>query len=96
MPDRRILGPLLAAEVFAVAGDSARALDWVDRAARWGDEREQWLRRDPDLAGIRNHPRFQQILEAVAYRRKTEVVCPWRESLIWGSGIEVNGRIEEA
>jgi hypothetical protein len=64
------LGPLQPAEVYAVPGDTAKALEWLDRAARWGDEREDWLRRDPHLASIRNHARFQQVLEAAAYRRK--------------------------
>jgi tetratricopeptide (TPR) repeat protein len=64
------LGPLQAAEVYAVLGDTAKALEWLDRAVRWGDEREDWLRRDPHLAGIRSHPRFQQVLDSVAYRRK--------------------------
>jgi len=64
------LGPLQPAEVYAVLGDTAKALEWLDRAALWGDEREDWLRRDPHLAGIRDHPRFQQVLDSVAYRRK--------------------------
>jgi tetratricopeptide (TPR) repeat protein len=64
------LCPLLAAEVYAVLGDTAKALEWVDRAARSGDEREDWLRRDPHLASIRNQPRFQQIVDSIAYRRK--------------------------
>jgi tetratricopeptide (TPR) repeat protein len=64
------LGLLLPAEVYAVMGDTDKALDWLDRAVRWGDEREDWLRRDPHPANIRSHPRFQQVLEAVAYRRK--------------------------
>jgi eukaryotic-like serine/threonine-protein kinase len=64
------LNPLLPAEVYAVLGDTPKALDWLDRAVRWGDERENWMRRDPPLATIRNHPRFQQLLESVAYRRK--------------------------
>ena len=61
---------LLAAEVYAVLGDIAKALEWVERAARSGDEREGWLRRDPFLANVRDNASFQQILEAVAYRRK--------------------------
>jgi adenylate cyclase len=64
------LGPLQPAEVYAVLSDTDKALDWLDRAVRWGDEREDWLRRDPHLARIRNHPRFQQMLESIAYRRK--------------------------
>ena len=64
------LGPSLAAQFYAVMGDTAKALEWLDRAVRMGDDREDWLRRDPHLAKIRDHPRFQQMLASVAYRRK--------------------------
>ncbi len=64
-----IFGPLRAAEFYAVMGDSAKALEWLDRAVRMGDDREDWLRRDPHLASIRNHPRFEQMLASVAWRR---------------------------
>ena len=64
------LGPLQPAEVYAVVSDTAKALEWLGRAVRLGDEREDWLRRDPHLATIRDHPRFQQIVDSIAYRRK--------------------------
>ena len=64
------LGPLWAAEFYALMGDTNHALDWLDRATRAGDDREGWLRRDPHLASIRNHPRFQQLLASMGYRRK--------------------------
>ena len=35
-----------------------------------GDDREEYWRRNPLLTNLRAHPRFQQILEAVAYRRQ--------------------------
>jgi tetratricopeptide (TPR) repeat protein len=65
----QIFGPLLAAEFYAVMGEMDKALDWLDRAVRMGDDRGEWFRRDPLLANLRNHPRFQQILASVAYRR---------------------------
>ena len=63
-------GPLLAAEFYAALGDPAKALEWMDRAVRLGDDRDELFRRDPLLASIRNDPRFQQMLASVAYRRK--------------------------
>jgi serine/threonine protein kinase/Tfp pilus assembly protein PilF len=66
----QIFGPLRSAEFYAVMGETAKALEWLDRAVRMGDDREDWLRRDPLLASIRQHPRFQQILASVAYRRQ--------------------------
>ncbi|MGH9670489.1 MAG: protein kinase domain-containing protein [Terriglobales bacterium] len=61
-----------AAEFYAILGDKDKSLDWLERAVRSGDERDEWFRRDPLLADVRNHPRFQQILESVAYRRQQQ------------------------
>ena len=61
--------PLKAAEFYAVMGDPAKALEWLDRGIRMGDDREGWLRRDPHLASIRHDPRFEQMLASVAFRR---------------------------
>lgn len=59
-----------AAEFFAVLNDPDKSLDWLERAVRNGDDRAEWFRRDPLLKNVRNHPRFQQILESIAYRRQ--------------------------
>ncbi len=59
-----------AAEFYAVLGETAKALDWLDRAVRNGDDRAEWLRRDPRLASIRDEPRFRQIVDSIAFRRK--------------------------
>ena len=66
----QIFGPSLAADFYAVMGDSDRALMWLDRAVRLGDDREEYLRRNALLAGVRAHPRFQAILDSVIYRRQ--------------------------
>jgi hypothetical protein len=66
----QISGPAAAADLYADLGDADRALEWLDRAARMGDDREEYWRRNPLLTNLRAHPRFQQILEAVAYRRQ--------------------------
>ena len=59
-----------AAEVYAAAGETEKALEWLERAVNGSDERVEWFRRDPMLKNIRNHPRFQQILASVATRRE--------------------------
>jgi Tfp pilus assembly protein PilF/predicted Ser/Thr protein kinase len=59
------------AEVYAVLGDTPKALDWLERIVRGGDERDIWFRRDPFLANIRNLPRFRQIVDSILFRRKT-------------------------
>ena len=66
----QIFGPSSAADFYAVMGDADRALEWLERAVRMGDYREEYLRRNPLLTSLRAHPRFQQILDSVAYRRR--------------------------
>jgi hypothetical protein len=69
MPKLRSLDRCGAAEFYALLGELAKALEWLDRAVRMGDDREEWFRRDSLLANIRDDPHFQQILASVAYRR---------------------------
>jgi lipopolysaccharide biosynthesis regulator YciM len=57
---------LWMAETYSELGDAALALDWLEEAIRGGDCRLQWFRRDPHLARIRSHPRFEQVLAASA------------------------------
>ena len=61
----------VVADVYSILGDSPKALDWLERAVRNGDERDGWFRRDPLLANVRNLPRFQQIIDSILFRRKT-------------------------
>jgi Tfp pilus assembly protein PilF/predicted Ser/Thr protein kinase len=63
---------LPVAEFYSVLGDTDKALEWLDKTVRLGDDRAEWFRRDPLLAKIRNQPRFQQILESIAYRRQQQ------------------------
>ena len=66
----QVYGPSWAAGFSAVMGDVEGALKWLDRAVQMGDEREEYLRRNPLLTNLRALPRFQQIIDFVAYRRK--------------------------
>jgi len=61
---------MLVTEYYAVSGNSEKAVEWLDRAVRMGDERAEWFQRNPHLASIRDHPRFKQIIESVLYRRQ--------------------------
>ncbi len=60
----------MLAQFYAGIGDEEKALDWLDRAVRGGDERLEWFLRDPLLGGIRDHPRFQQIADSITFRRQ--------------------------
>ena len=68
--EAHILGSIAVAEVFAVLDERDRAVEWLARGVRGGDERLEWFQRDPLLANIRQHSRFNQILESIAYRRE--------------------------
>jgi tRNA A-37 threonylcarbamoyl transferase component Bud32/tetratricopeptide (TPR) repeat protein len=57
-------------EFYAVLGDRVKALEWLDRAVRAGDERANWFERDPLLANVRDEPRFRQIVDGIRYRQE--------------------------
>jgi tRNA A-37 threonylcarbamoyl transferase component Bud32/tetratricopeptide (TPR) repeat protein len=59
-----------AAEFYAVSGDTGKAIEWLDKAVRNGDQRIEWFRKDPSLAGIRQDPRFGQIIDSVRFARE--------------------------
>jgi hypothetical protein len=61
---------LAAAEFYAVLGDSSKAVEWVRTAVDRGDERLEWLRRDPRLASIHKDPRFLRIVDSLEARQK--------------------------
>ena len=68
--DLRPFAALDAAEVYAVLGETDKAIEWLDRSMRKGDGRVDWLRIDPLLANVRQHPRFKQILDSMEFRRQ--------------------------
>jgi tetratricopeptide (TPR) repeat protein len=57
--------PVMVAEVYSVLGDAENALAWLEKGVRGGDLRKSWFLRDPHLADLRRHPRFQQILDSI-------------------------------
>jgi tetratricopeptide (TPR) repeat protein len=57
------------AEFYAVIGDTSKALDWLERAIRNGDERTAWFRKSPRLVSLHNNARFERILASVESRR---------------------------
>ena len=52
--------------LFSVAGRLERALDCLEEALAMGFGNRDWLKRDPDLANLREHPRFQALLPEAA------------------------------
>ncbi len=60
----------LVAAFYALLKEEQKALEWLERAVRNGDERAEWFRRNPWLKNIRENPRFQQILASIAYQKQ--------------------------
>ena len=65
-----VIVTLEAAEFYAVLGDTPRALEWLEKVVRNGDERIEWFRKDPLLANIRQDPSFHRIIDSIEARRK--------------------------
>lgn len=51
-----------AACTASLGGEYERALDFLDRAVATGRGHRDWILNDNDLAPVRDHPRFKQIL----------------------------------
>jgi len=54
---------------FANAGRHDEALDLLERLVGMGGLYRQWVERDPDFAGLRDHPRFQALLARMSSPR---------------------------
>lgn len=64
------LSTLDAAEFYALLGDTSKAIEWLDRAVRNGDERIDWFRRDPRLIALHGDARFRRLIDSVEAGRK--------------------------
>jgi TolB-like protein/Tfp pilus assembly protein PilF len=54
--------PYELAEIYAQAGDAARALDWLERACNEHDFMMQYVRVAPNLRPLRDEPRYREIV----------------------------------
>jgi tetratricopeptide (TPR) repeat protein len=54
--------PFEFAEILAQAGDTAQALDWLERACRDHDFMIMYVRVAPNLAPLRSQPRYQEVV----------------------------------
>jgi TolB-like protein/tetratricopeptide (TPR) repeat protein/tRNA A-37 threonylcarbamoyl transferase component Bud32 len=48
--------------LYALEGKTEQALDGLEQAVRVGFGARQWIAHDPDLDGLRDHPRFKALL----------------------------------
>ena len=58
------------AEFYSVVGETSKAVEWLERAVRNGDERIEWFRQNPWLVNVRSDSRFEGIISSIASRRK--------------------------
>jgi TolB-like protein/Tfp pilus assembly protein PilF len=56
------VSPYGIASAFAVSGDNARALDWLERAHAQRDGTLVWIKVHPRMDGLRAEPRFRELL----------------------------------
>ena len=48
---------------YSLLGEEDNAIDLLDRAIKQGYGHRAWLTHDPDLAPLRDNPRFKQLLD---------------------------------
>ncbi len=51
--------------VYALLGEADRAIDCLERSLTHGWGQRQWMEHDPDLASLRDHPRFQALMSSL-------------------------------
>jgi non-specific serine/threonine protein kinase len=51
--------------IHSLLGESERALDLLEDAVRHGFGHKEWLENDPDFISLRDHPRFQGLLQSL-------------------------------
>jgi hypothetical protein len=56
---------VIGAEVNASLSEISTALEWLEKAARNGDERAEWFARNPALAALR----LQALVRSIGGRR---------------------------
>lgn len=50
--------------VYALLGEQDRAIDCLEKSVTQGWGQKQWMMNDPDLASVRENPRFKKLIES--------------------------------
>ncbi len=58
------------ASAYALEGDKDEAFVWLERAVDLGNENVLWFRADPNLAPLRDDPRFEQLIARIERSRQ--------------------------
>ena len=75
--------PMEIAAIHAVRGDSAAALDWLQRGYNAGWKNYRVITRDPFFASLAQNPRFQQIMTSM----RTDTDAMRRRAMTAGNSI---------
>lgn len=54
---------------YALLGETEKALDCLEKAFRQGYGHKEWFERDPDFSSVRDHPRFQALMQQLSVNR---------------------------
>ena len=59
--------------VYALVGEVHKALDCLEKSATSGYGNKEWMQNDPDFDPLRNHRRFQALLERLEVDRRADI-----------------------
>lgn len=55
------------ASTYALLGDRDEAFSWLERAIKLGNENRPWFESDPNWEGLREDPRFGELMSGIRY-----------------------------
>ncbi len=64
--------PYEVAIVYAALGEADTAFEWLERAREDGVPTLTWLQYDPKFSGLRDHPRFAELLNQLGIEGRSE------------------------
>ena len=50
--------------VYTLLGEADKAVDCLEKSVTHGWGQREWMEHDPDLAALRDHPRFRALVQA--------------------------------
>ena len=57
------------ASTYALLGDRDEAFRWLERAIKLGNENKPWFESDPNWEGLREDPRFGELMSGISEER---------------------------
>jgi serine/threonine-protein kinase len=60
------------ASFYALEGERDLAFEWLERAIALGNENKTWFESDPNWERLRDHPRFQELMQKIERSRPAQ------------------------